>query len=136
MSDWKLLNEHRVSLKEDPIWGSNRGDGFNGMFICRVNGLQLLIVASDGLGWQHVSVSVRGSVIPPSWSMMCQVKDLFWEPEDLVMQIHPPRSVYVNQHPGCLHLWKPTKPGVMIPLPDPIMVGTQFENGKPTLTPP
>lgn len=37
---------------------------------------------------------------------MCHVKDLFWLPEECVVQFHPPRSVYRNLHPFCLHLWR------------------------------
>ncbi len=37
------------------------------------------------------------------------------------MQFHPKRSEYVNYHPGCLHLWRPTD--VRIVLPPSIFVG-------------
>src|SRR3954463_731637 len=56
-------------------------------------------------GWEHVSVSTRRR--PPNWQEMCFVKDLFWEPEECVVQFHPPRSEYINNHPHCLHLWRP-----------------------------
>ncbi|WP_439375489.1 DUF7694 domain-containing protein [Bradyrhizobium sp. DASA03120] len=39
---------------------------------------------------------------------MCFVKDLFWHEEECVMQLHPPRSEYVNNNRYCLHLWRPT----------------------------
>lgn len=123
MSDWKFLNEHRLRLRGNP-WGSTAADGFNGVFEAMINGLPVRMVASDGLGWQHVSVSIVDKPhFTPSWEMMCKVKDLFWEPEDTVMQLHPPRSLYVNFHPGCLHMWRPVMPGVEIPIPHPIMVG-------------
>lgn len=51
---------------------------------------------------------------------MCAVKDLFFEPEDCVIQYHPPKSEYVNHHPGCLHLWMPLNE--KIPLPPKIFV--------------
>jgi len=52
---------------------------------------------------------------------MCAVRDLFFEPDDWVVQFHPPAKEYVNNHPGCLHLWRPLdKP---IPTPDSIMIG-------------
>ena len=82
---------------------------------------QLTIVFSDGLGWEHVSVSTPGRC--PNWDEMTFVKYLFWSPDDAVMQLHPPRSSYVNQHPHCLHLWRPQ--GVAIPLPPSILVGVQ-----------
>jgi hypothetical protein len=50
---------------------------------------------------------------------MCFVKDLFWSEHECVVQFHPPRSVYVNNHPFCLHLWH--KPN--LPTPPVILVG-------------
>jgi hypothetical protein len=46
---------------------------------------------------------------------------LFWDGEEVVIQFHPPKSEYVNNHLGCLHLWHPTRD--KIPLPDSILVG-------------
>lgn len=120
MSDWKYLNQHRI--RTGPFASSDE-DGFNGMFLLMVEGLELKCLASDGAGWKHVSVSLNGSFRIPSWDIMSRVKELFWEDEETVMQLHPPKSQYVNQHPGCLHLWSPTDPNVTIPLPDPILVG-------------
>ena len=55
-------------------------------------------------GWEHVSVSTPERT--PTWEEMTLVKDLFWSEEECVVQFHPPRSVYVNKHPYCLHLWR------------------------------
>ena len=52
---------------------------------------------------------------------MCQVKALFWGPEDCVLQFHPPESQYVNLHPHCLHLWRET--GRDMPTPPMLLVG-------------
>lgn len=123
MSKWKFLNRHRITPEQNPVYGSYPSDGFNGMFECRLHGVRVRIIASDGLGWEHVSVSILNSKITPDWSIMCEVKSLFWDNEQTVMQLHPPKSSYVNFHPGCLHLWRPTDPGVEIPLPDSILVG-------------
>jgi hypothetical protein len=43
------------------------------------------------------------------------VRDLFWEPEELVLQLSVPRSLHVDFHPHTLHLWRVV--GVEIPLP-------------------
>jgi len=56
--------------------------------------------------WEHVSVVVRGSSKCPDWDTMCFVKQLFWDSEDEVIQIHPKKSCYINLHNGCLHLWR------------------------------
>jgi hypothetical protein len=62
--------------------------------------------------WEHVSVSAS---TVPVWGEMCWVKDLFWGPEEVVVQYHPPESQYVNVHGRVLHLWKPV--GLEIPMP-------------------
>jgi hypothetical protein len=79
----------------------------------------LRVIASDGEGWEHVSVSLPTRC--PTWGEMCDVKDLFWDRDDCVVQYHPPESAYVNNHPFCLHLWRPTDQ--VIPVPAPILVG-------------
>lgn len=81
------------------------------------------IVVSDGLGWEHVSVHMNsdGKDRTPTWSEMCRIKNIFWDEEDCVLQYHPPKSDYVNQHKHVLHLWRPI--GVEIPRPNPMLVG-------------
>lgn len=64
----------------------------------------LLVIASCGGGWDHVSASFRNRC--PTWDEMCIIKDIFFEAEECVVQFHPPMSKYVNKHPFCLHLWK------------------------------
>lgn len=125
MSDWKFLNKHRICLEYNggtpEIYWSTPEAGWNGMFVFWFNNTRLRCVCSDGMGWRHVSVSIIGDSRPPRWDVMCAVKDLFWDDEDVVVQFHPKKSEYVNYHPGCLHLWQPTE--VAIPTPNPIMVG-------------
>ena len=125
MSDWKFLEAKRatsVGPRVPPMYVSDASYGFNGMFRFAVDTLFLRVIASDGGGWQHVSVSIEGQTNPPPWAVMCKVKDLFWEPEDVVVQFHPKRSEYVNNHNGCLHLWRCTD-GRDFPTPPSIMVG-------------
>jgi hypothetical protein len=105
MSDWDFLNKHRLTR---PPWISKPSDGFNGAFEFQVLGRPIRVIASDGEGWEHVSVSQSGSHKPPSWDVMSAVKNLFWEEDQCAIEFHPPRKDYVNNHPGCLHLWRPT----------------------------
>ncbi len=84
----------------------------------------MAIIASWGGGWDHVSVSFSKRC--PTWDEMCMVKDIFWSDEECVVQYHPPRSTYVNNHPYCLHLWKPQ--GSIIDVPPTFMVGQR--NGQ------
>ncbi len=108
--------------------------GNNGKFIILASPLRnrpykLTVIASDGHDWEkcgfplpafeHVSVST--AVRCPTWEEMCFVKGLFWDDDDVVMQLHPRKSDYVNMHPFCLHLWRPI--GVEIPAPPSLTVG-------------
>jgi hypothetical protein len=82
-------------------------------------GWDLALICDDGtygdpvecLGWEHVSVrAFRGNRSRvPTWREMAFVKETCWDPEDLVVQYHPPRSEYVNTHPHVLHLWRNTR---------------------------
>lgn len=43
------------------------------------------------------------------------MKDVFWNPDEWVIQFHPSEAEYVNVHERVLHLWKPV--GVELPKP-------------------
>lgn len=95
-----------------------------------IHGYQIQIIASSGLGWEHVSITLvdcrkksKREFVKrtPTWQEMCWIKELFWYDHEAVMQLHPPKSEWVNNHPWCLHLWRPTDRE--IPLPESIMVG-------------
>lgn len=116
--------EKRVTVG---IFQTHEGEGNNGKFDLKVCRVRVTVIASDGLGWEHVSVSRRDTGIP-TWEMMCAIKDIFWDEEDCVIQYHPSKSQYVNFHPGCLHLWKPTLE--TFPTPPPILVGPQSKNKR------
>lgn len=92
-----------------------RGDARNGIAVLKRNagGAGLRVIFSDGMGWDHVSVSVANRC--PTWDEMCFVKDLFFDLEDAVIQFHPPRSHYVNVHPNCLHLWRDHQNRIALP---------------------
>lgn len=105
---------------------SSEKDGNNGVFFIPRFGLNtsLKVIASDGLDWEHVSVSLPDRC--PTWDEMCRIKDLFWDDEDIIMQLHPSKSQYVNNVSNCLHLWRPVID--QIPVPDSIMVGIKGIN--------
>lgn len=106
---------HHFRVRTGQLASDDRS-GNHGLFVLP-NGLR--VVSSDGAGWEHASVSFTDWT--PSWRDMCHVKSLWWDPEDAVMQLHPPESTYINNHPHCLHLWRPT--GLAIPLPPSNLVG-------------
>ena len=117
--------------------GSDSSLGNNGAFEVPSPepGWTLYLVCSDSKGperntlkpeeldWEHVSVTVRRhrKLRLPTWKEMCFAKDLCWDPEDVVMQLHPRQSDYVNRHPTCLHLWRPI--AREIPTPPRSLVG-------------
>lgn len=131
MSNFTFLNRYRV---QNGFYASTPADGFNGMFEFALPGeaRRIRCLASDGSGlegtplasqprWQHVSVSFGPNAkATPSWELMCRIKDLFWEAEDVVVQFHPRASEYVNFHAHCLHLWRsldekqPTPPSIYV----------------------
>lgn len=78
----------------------------------------LTVISSGSLhpespDWEHVSVSTSARC--PTWEEMCLVKDLFWMPEELVIQFHAPASKHINIHKYCLHLWHSRAPITMPP---------------------
>lgn len=104
------------------LMASTEANGNNGLFQVRLPANQVLrVVASDQMGWEHVSVSRADRC--PTWEEMCQIKALFWSDDECVMQLHPPREDWISNHKNCLHLWKPLD--AAIPRPPAIMVGIQ-----------
>ena len=78
--------------------------------------LRAIVSSGDnelGIAWEHVSVSLPNRC--PNWPEMCHVKSLFWDDEETVMQLHPPKSQWINNHPYCLHLWRPLEGEIPLP---------------------
>jgi hypothetical protein len=124
MSDWIFLEQHRETKPSPSVplhYCTTFGDGCNGLFRFPLDGHIVRCVASDSEGWKHVSVSLERENKCPTWKIMCCVKDLFWGPDDVVVQFHPKKKDYVNWHPYCLHLWQCLNKE--FPTPDPILVG-------------
>jgi hypothetical protein len=126
----QILDKYRIC---HGFWGSALGDDFGAFRLPGPYLDSLLIIASPGdanenIPWEHVSVSLKNRC--PNWKEMCFVKDLFWEEEEAVMQLHPPRSQWINNHPFCLHLWRPVEE--KIPLPPPVAVGYKSLNRRNT----
>ncbi len=111
-------NKYRFRDKANPL-NSDDNFGNNGAFLIPFISYELRCIASDGEGWEHVSISLASRC--PNWKEMCFIKNIFWDEEDLVVQYHPPKSEYINNHPYCLHLWKSIKE--KMPKPPKIMVG-------------
>lgn len=122
---FNVPNKFRV--RNHPTLGSDDSIGNSGAFqIPYEKGIEIFAIASDGLGWEHVSVTLTdgGKQETPTWEEMCYVKDLFWSKDATVIEYHPKESEYVNNHNHCLHLWRPINQEM--PTPPSILVGTKF----------
>jgi hypothetical protein len=113
---FRLPDEYR---QPHPIF-QIMGDEGNGFFVFLRNGVWFKCLASNGMGWEHVSVSLYKRRCP-TWDEMCMVKELFWDADDCVIQFHPTRNENISMHDFCLHLWRPIEKE--FPRPDSIMVG-------------
>lgn len=115
----------RWRFRSGPL-ASDPGNDFGAFFIPGPCGRNLQVIASSGdkesgVHWEHVSVSAKKNT--PAWKEMDFIKRLFWDDEETVMQLHVPRSRWINNHETCLHLWRPTDQ--TIPLPPDITVGVK-----------
>ena len=123
---FKAPKKYRQIKNIRPEFITNESHGNNGLFLVKKNSLFYYCLISDGMNWDHVSISITKKTGVPikrtcTWEEMCMIKDIFWDKEDTVIQIHPPEKEYVNKHEYVLHLWK--MQGVDFPLPNSLMVG-------------
>jgi hypothetical protein len=120
MRNLNQLNAFRRMEIERRVHGTN-GDHTCGMFTLAspIDALPLNIIAAVGLGWDHVSVSREDRC--PTWEEMEYVKHRFFQGHEVAVQFHVPACDHINQHPFCLHLWRPTE--VKLPRPPGFMVG-------------
>ena len=118
MRDLSALSRYAIRLH-----GAPDNTSFAGAFDipCPDTGSTLRVVASAVYGWDHVSVSHNKRC--PNWREMSRIKGLFFEPHECAMQLHVPDADHVNNHPFCLHLWRPHE--VEIPRPPAAFVGVK-----------
>lgn len=120
MRDLHLLDLYRVrDAHVLERWGWT-GDETCGSFSVPspIDRKPLMIVASSGNGWDHVSVSRANRC--PNWTELEHVRRLFFRDNETVMQLHVPPKDHISLHPNCLHLWRPQQ--VEIPRPPEWMV--------------
>ena len=98
-------------------------DGCKG-FVLLTNNQRANFIASWGLGWDHVSISIEGNnakpLHTPHWHEMCEIKDIFFNNDECVVQYHPAKKDYISIHPNVLHLWRPHHE--VIPMPPKAMI--------------
>ena len=106
----KAINDFKENIKVV----SQSLDGMLG-FIKLPDSGNASIVISWGGGWEHVSVAPRKTYNVPTWADMCYLKDLIFNEDEVVIQIHPKKADYVNFKSNCLHLWRPIKEAIPTP---------------------
>lgn len=91
------------------------GDDFGGVFLVPspTGSHELRVIASNGEGWDHVSVSLPNRC--PNWPEMEHVKRLFFRDTETAMQLHVGTADHINIHPHCLHIWRPHKEAIPLP---------------------
>ena len=65
---------------------------------------------NEGGRMEHVSISSKKKHQLPTWPVMVRLKNMFFRPEEMVVQIHPAESRYFHglpDLPNVLHLWRP-----------------------------
>lgn len=109
---WLIAEPYRISR---PGYESSYGDDY-GFFDIPRNGIRLMCMVGPGhvdIPWEHVSVSTAKRT--PNWYEMALIKDMFWDDEETVMQLHPPKSLHISLHPHTLHLWRPINQAIPLP---------------------
>jgi hypothetical protein len=102
-----MRNAPNLKIENARVDGpSNSNYGF---FVFQWRGTKIRCQASCGGGWDHVSVSCATRC--PTWEEMAWVKEKFFCDNEAVMQLHVPKSEHINNHPYCLHLWRPQSDG-------------------------
>lgn len=116
MRDLRLLDAYAIRLPGVPA-----NCAVAGCFDvpCPATGSTLRVIATAVYDWDHVSVSHKKRC--PNWPEMARIKGLFFRDDECAMQLHVPAADHINNHPFCLHLWRPHS--VEIPRPPSEMVG-------------
>ena len=106
MRDLTPLAHRRDREVEKSHYGCGGNHG-NGCFRIPspIDGQTLAVVASNGGGWDHVSVSRSNRC--PNWPEMEHIQRMFFKDDEDAMQLHVPIDEHLNMHPHCLHLWRP-----------------------------
>jgi len=115
MRNLRIHDRYRVKMN----LGTMLAPEYEGAFEFQYKGKLLGVVASNGDGWDHVSVSTKDRC--PTWDEMDYVKRCFFNDYETAMQLHVPASDHISYHPYCLHMWRPHD--VEIPRPPNELVG-------------
>ena len=116
MRDLHELDRWRITDPKDlGHTGGWAGDEAHGAFVVPspIDGQRMVVIASNSEGWDHCSVSRKNRV--PNWAEMSAIHRLFFQPDEVAMQLHLPPSQHINVHPFVLHLWRPHTETIPLP---------------------
>ena len=119
------LNKYRLTGPGVIKMYGSAGNSENGAFMIKspIDGADMFVIASVGLGWEHISVSRKNRC--PNWPEMDHAKRVFFIEDETTMQLHVPVADHIDIARNCLHIWKPIDQE--IPVPPYYMVG--FKEG-------
>lgn len=125
MRDLNALNKYRDTRPEARVFaGMGRYEGV--FFIPNTEGPDFKIIASTGMGWDHVSVSLPDRC--PTWEEMDKLKRMFFKDNEVAFQLHVTEKDHISYHPFCLHMWRPQHQS--IPKPPSELVGPKTNSGE------
>jgi hypothetical protein len=114
---FRVPDEKRVRLG---TMATDESAGNNGAFVLIGPRGLLDVIASDGMGWDHISVKPGARRGTPTWEEMTFAASQFWADDDVLVQFRPARKDYVNMHEQVLHWWRKqdgdheTPPSIMV----------------------
>lgn len=135
------LEPFRQHFEQDELKSLNSEPGQReGAFVFLKGEVNLSVLVQISDGWEHVSVAgqtmqmvdneMKTQPVMPTWDDMSAIKAVFFEEEETVIQIHPPRSMNASAHDCTLHLWRPTGK-VEFPLPPESLVNYTSDLWQP-----
>lgn len=121
MKNLSLLPYRDLEFEKD--MGIQNIRSIYGRFQIPLNGKHLQVIASNYLGWEHISVSHKDQC--PTYEEMVNMKEFFFYEGEIAFQIHPLKKNYVNINPYVLHIWRPSQTNV--PVPDESSIIDKYE---------
>ena len=113
MKNLRKLDKFRVEINHPFFHVPEKDKHKEGVFQINSNSSRYSVIASTGEGWDHVSISGEYSL--PTHEVMADVKGRFFNDGEVAVEYHPLKKDYVNNHPNCLHIWRPTEQKIPTP---------------------
>lgn len=74
---------------------------------------RFMVIASWGMGWDHVSVSHPART--PTWAELDVIYKVFFKDDEVAVQYHLQGPDKINVHDYCLHLWRSQEVALAMP---------------------